>query len=179
MAARAPVRVVELDTLSADEASSLLESCCGSRAWVTQMVERRPFGDMPTLLEAADDVWWSLGPADWLEAFAHHPRIGDRDAAVPQGARAQAWSAGEQAGASTANAEVQRLLRLNNALYEHRFGHIYIVSASGRTADELLAILQSRLSNDPETELRVAAGEQAKITRLRLRKLLGVSEASQ
>jgi 2-oxo-4-hydroxy-4-carboxy-5-ureidoimidazoline decarboxylase len=179
MATRAQVSVAELDALAAEEASSLFQSCCGSRAWVTRMLERRPFRDLPTLLAVADDVWWSLTPKDWREAFAHHPRIGERDAAVPQDARASEWSAREQAKVRAADAKIHRLLRLNNALYERRFGHIYVVCASGKSPDELLAILQFRLSNDPETELRVAAEEQAKITKLRLRKLLGLSEASQ
>ena len=173
----APVSVAELDALPVDVASPLLASCCGARAWVVGMLERRPFGDAAALMRAADDLWWSLGPDDWREAFAHHPRIGERDAAVRQDPRARAWSAGEQGEARDADNVVRRRLQAGNAAYERRFGHIYIVCASGRTADELLAILESRLSNDPDAELRVAAGEQAKITALRLRKLLGLSEA--
>ncbi len=175
---RAPVSVSELDAMPAAEAEALLASCCGAREWVAGMLDRRPFADESTLLRAADDVWWSLGPEDWREAFAHHPRIGERDAAVPQEARAAGWSLGEQADVRAAASSVRTLLRRNSALYEERFGHIYIVCASGRTADELLAILQARLKNDADTELRVAADEQAKITRLRLRKLVGSQEAA-
>jgi OHCU decarboxylase len=170
--------LAEFDDMPAERAAPLLASCCGAGAWVKGMLERRPFGDVESLLGAADEVWQAVGPSDWLEAFAHHPRIGEREAAVAQEARAHAWSTAEQAEARAAKATVHRLLRLNNALYERRFGHIYIVSASGRSADELLAILQARLSNDAETELRVAADEQAKITRLRLLKLLGSPEPS-
>ena len=173
------VSLAELDDMPAEEAGARLASCCGARRWVAGMLVRRPFRDVRTLLRTADDVWSSLGPEDWHEAFAHHPRIGERKAAVAQEARAHAWSTGEQSEVRAANAKVHRLLALNNVLYERRFGHIYIVSASGRTADELLAILQSRLSNDPETELQIAADEQAKITRLRLLKLLGMPEAHQ
>ncbi len=163
--------LAELNELPPEEAGPLLASCCGARAWVEGMLARRPFRNASALLRAADDVWRSLGPDDWREAFAHHPRIGEREAA-------HAWSTSEQARVRAASTEVQHLLRLQNATYERRFGHIYIVSASGKTADELLAILQARLSNDPETELRVAADEQAKITRLRLLKLLGSPEPS-
>lgn len=169
--------VAELDALSATEAEPLFASCCGSRAWVTRMLERRPFEDLSTLLRAADEIWWSLGPDEWREAFAHHPRIGERDAAAGQEPRARAWSAGEQRGVAAATADVHAALAEANRDYERRFGHIYLVSAAGKGADELLAILLARLSNDPDTELRVAAGEQAKITRLRLRKLLGPQEA--
>jgi OHCU decarboxylase len=172
------VSVAEVDDMPAERAAPLLASCCGASAWVRGMLERRPFADVESLLSAADEVWRALGPSDWLEAFAHHPRIGERHAAVAQEARARVWSTAEQAEARAAKATVRRELELNNALYEQRFGHIYIVSAAGRSADELLAILQARLSNDPETELRVAADEQAKITRLRLLKLLGSPEPS-
>jgi OHCU decarboxylase len=165
------VSLAELDAMPADEAASRLASCCGVRAWVEGVLERRPFGDVRTLLRVADDVWWSLDPDDWRETFAHHPRIGERTA--------QAWSAGEQRRVAAATADVRDALAEGNRDYERRFGHIYLVSAAGRTAEELLAILQSRLSNDPTTELRTAAGEQAKITRLRLLKLLGASEARQ
>jgi OHCU decarboxylase len=160
--------VAVLDELPADDARALFANCCGVSAWVTRMVERRPFGNATTLLQAADDVWWSLGPDDWREAFAHHPRIGERTT--------RAWSAGEQRGVATATADVRQALADGNRDYERRFRHIYLVSASGKSADELLAMLQARLSNDPETELRVAAGEQAKITKLRLLKLLGPLE---
>jgi 2-oxo-4-hydroxy-4-carboxy-5-ureidoimidazoline decarboxylase len=163
--------VIELDELSTDEAAALLTSCCGVRAWVAGMLERRPFGDVATLLRVADDLWWSLGPEDWREMFAYHPKIGERTT--------HAWSAGEQRGVATATADIRAALAEGNRDYERRFGYIYLVSAAGKSADELLAILQARLSNDPDTELRVAAGEQAKITRLRLLKLLGVAEAHQ
>ena len=171
--------VAELDALPVTEAEPLLASCCGARAWVRGMLERRPFGTVRELLRAAADVWQSLGPSDWREAFAHHPRIGERKAAAEQGARASGWSAGEQRGVAVAAADVRAALAQGNRDYERRFGHIYLVSAAGKSADELLAILRERLSNDADTELRVAAAEQAKITRLRLLKLLGVSEAHQ
>jgi 2-oxo-4-hydroxy-4-carboxy-5-ureidoimidazoline decarboxylase len=135
------------------------------------MVERRPFRTLGRLIEAADDVWWSLGPEDWREAFDHHPRIGERTAAATQSEQARSWSESEQDAASKAGQDVHEALARGNAEYERRFGHIYLVFAWSKTAEELLAILRERLTNDPVTELRVAAGEQAKITRFRLMKM--------
>ena len=149
----------------------MLESCCGATAWVNTMVERRPFRTLAHLVEAADDVWWSLGPEDWREAFDHHPRIGERKSAATQSAQAQSWSASEQQAASAAGEDVQAALARGNEEYERRFGHIYLVFAWSKTAEELLGVLRERLTNDPATELGVAAGEQAKITRFRLMKM--------
>ena len=166
-----PRTVAELDALPADAAADALRACCGATRWVSGMVARRPFGALAPLLAAADDVWRSLGPDDWREAFAHHPRIGERTAAVRQDARGAAWSAGEQGGAARASTAVQAALAAANREYEARFGHIYIVCATGKGAEEMLAIARARLTNDADTELRVAAEEQRKITRLRLLKL--------
>jgi 2-oxo-4-hydroxy-4-carboxy-5-ureidoimidazoline decarboxylase len=165
--------VAQLDVLPADRASQLLGDCCGSSRWISAMVARRPFGSMERLLAAADETWRSLGPDDWREAFAHHPRIGERRAARPESERGAAWAAGEQAGMGVAGDDVRQALASANREYERRFGYIYIVCASGRTAEELLATVTERLRNDPDTELSVAAEEQRRITRLRLEKLLG------
>jgi OHCU decarboxylase len=159
-----------LDALPAADAGAELLACCGSRRWAREMAPRRPFADVAALLAAADEVWWALGPDDWHEAFRAHPRIGERKAAPAQGARAAGWSAQEQAGA--AGDDAAAALAEGNRAYEERFGHIYIVCATGKTADEMLAILRARLANDAATELRAAAAEQAKITKLRLEKLL-------
>jgi OHCU decarboxylase len=167
--------VAVFDALPEHEAASLLESCCGSHAWVHGMLARRPFGTLSRVLDAADDVWWSLDGDAWREAFDHHPRIGERFAAATQSGAARAWSADEQRGASGAAADTREALAQGNREYERRFGHIYLVCATGKSAEQMLAILESRLSNDPATELRVAAGEQAKITRLRLEKVFNPS----
>ena len=151
----------------------MLEACCGSTAWVNGMLTRRPFATLPVLLEASERLWWSLSPDDWREAFDHHPRIGESDAAVAQGETARVWSADEQRGATIAPDDVRRALADGNREYERRFGHIYLVFATGRSAEDMLALLRGRLHNDPLTELRVAAGEQMKITRLRLAKMFG------
>ena len=135
------------------------------------MIARRPFFNVASVLRAADDVWMSLGPSDWREAFAHHPRIGERAAAVAQSQAEAAWSAAEQSAARSADASIRAELAAVNAAYEARFGHIYIVCATGKSLDELLAIARERLTNAPQHELEIAAGEQHKITRLRLRRL--------
>ncbi|HSR24555.1 MAG TPA: 2-oxo-4-hydroxy-4-carboxy-5-ureidoimidazoline decarboxylase, partial [Candidatus Eisenbacteria bacterium] len=124
----------------------------------------RPDPTRQALLEAAEHAWWALDERDWTEAFAAHPRIGE-----PDGAAARR----EQQAVATAPAETLAALAEGNRRYERRFGHVYLVFASGRSAGELLDVLQERLRNDPATELRVAAGEQARITRLRLERLLG------
>jgi allantoicase len=157
-----------LDALPPRQAEEELLACCGARAWAAELARTRPFaaaGRGEELFAAADRVWWALDRDGWLEAFAAHPRIGERGS----GGR---WSAAEQARAAQADPATLRALADGNRDYEARFGHVYLVSASGRGAGELLADLRARLGNDPATELRVAAAEQAKITRLRLERLL-------
>jgi 2-oxo-4-hydroxy-4-carboxy-5-ureidoimidazoline decarboxylase len=162
------------DALPDQEAAPFLESCCGSQAWLQEMLARRPFGTFRHLVDTAEEVWWSLGPDDWREAFDHHPRIGETSAA-PQGGMARGWSSAEQHGVTRAAEPMRQALAEGNREYERRFGHIFLVCATGKSADEMLAMLRERLSNDPATELRVAAGEQAKITRLRLEKLFATT----
>jgi OHCU decarboxylase len=164
--------LARLNALPAADAEAELLTCCGSRAWSRRMAALRPFAGEDTLFDGADEVWWALGEQDWLEAFRSHPRIGERKAEAGQTQREQGWSRGEQAGMDAAAEATRRALADGNRAYEERFGHIYLVCATGRSADELLSILTDRLRNEPDAELRVAAGEQAKITRLRLRKLL-------
>ncbi len=128
------------------------------------MLGQRPFKDTDEVFAAADRIWQDLGPEDWHEAFRAHPRIGQRTA--------DSVAAQEQAEATSAGAVVLNDLADANLAYEARFGHIYIVCAAGKSAEEMLALCRGRLVNDPDTELRVAAEEQRKITRLRLEKLL-------
>lgn len=137
------------------------------------MVRGRPFKSIEDLLERSDATWRSTEAADWHEAFAHHPRIGERRSEATQSALAREWSGGEQTGMQQARSTVQDELADVNRAYEERFGHIYIVCATGRTAGEMLTVAKERMRHDPATELRVAAEEQRKITQLRLRKLLG------
>jgi OHCU decarboxylase len=161
-----------LNSLAPEEAESEFLKCCGSRRWAQGMASLRPFKGMKELLEAADRIWWGLKPGDWLEAFSRHPKIGERKAQLAQAAEAARWSEQEQAGTrDAAQGALAELAALNRA-YEERFGFIYIICATGRTTEEMLALLRQRLRNDYETELRVAAEEQRRITHLRLGKLL-------
>jgi OHCU decarboxylase len=138
-----------------------LTSCCGSSAWAQAMFTRQPFDDIH---RAADEIWWSLTTEDWLEAFAAHPKIGQKSAAK--------WAAQEQSGMSSAAASTAAEMARLNAEYENKFGFIFIVCATGKSADEMLSILQARINNSREEEIRIAAAEQARITHLRLDKLL-------
>jgi allantoicase len=159
-------RVTSIDWLNAlpqGDAEAALLACCGSKVWARRMAAGRPFRDRADLLKMSDGIWWSLAPEDWLESFKAHPRIGEK------GGR---WSEQEQAGARGARADVLAELAETNRRYEARFGHIFIVCATGKSAGEMLALLQERFANDPATELRAAADEQRKITHLRLEKLL-------
>jgi OHCU decarboxylase len=160
-----------LNSLSSDTAEAEMLKCCGSRSWARRMVQLRPFQDFKTIEDAADKIWWELEEQDWLEAFSSHPKIGEKRAAVPQQGT-QKWSEQEQSGTLGAGDETMRSLAHANRAYENRFGYIFIVCATGKTAAEMLAIVQGRLQNDPATELRIAAAQQAKITQIRLRKLL-------
>ena len=165
--------VEQLDALPEERAAEALRACCGASNWVAGMLGRRPFHARQALLEAADDVWAELESNDWLEAFTHHPRIGEQHAALATVAReARTWSAAEQSGAAAAAEDVATALAEGNRAYEARFGFIFLICATGLSADTMLATLQRRLRNDAESELRVAAEEQRKITRLRLEKLL-------
>jgi len=166
--------VAALDAMTAREAREALASCCGATAWLDGMEERRPFGTREALFTAADEVWNALAPSDWMDAFAHHPRIGERRAAAQTGSAAQAWSSGEQSRATTADAGVKIELADAQRAYEARFGHIFLICATGKSAEEILAAVRARMRNDAAAELRVAAEEQRKITRLRLEKLTSV-----
>lgn len=164
--------VEKLDALDDTAAAQALTRCCGARRWVEGMLARRPFRDVATLHAAADAVWSTMTREDILEAFSHHPRIGANLAALREKfAQTADWSAGEQSGVSAADEATLERLRDGNLAYEARYGHIFIVCASGLSAAQMLAILESRMDNDPAEELRIAAAEQAKITHLRLDKL--------
>jgi 2-oxo-4-hydroxy-4-carboxy-5-ureidoimidazoline decarboxylase len=146
-------------------------ACCDSTRWAERMTAARPFVDEAALLAAAEENFQNLGRADWLEAFAAHPQIGDMAALRAKFGHESGWPAGEQAGIAAASETVLQALAKGNADYEARFGYIFIVCATGKTAAEMLALLQTRLGNDPKNELAIAAAEQQKITYLRLRKL--------
>jgi len=164
--------LASLNTAPDAQAAEALVRCCGSRAWVDAMLAARPFASREALHAEAARAWGSLGPADWREAFAHHPRIGDVAALRAKFAATAVWAGGEQAGAAAADEATLQALAEGNREYESRFGHIFIVCATGRGAGEMLALLRERMAHDPADELRIAVGEQMKITHLRLDKLL-------
>jgi allantoicase len=152
-----------LDSLFPQAARSFFETACASTAWVEQMIERRPFGTPQGVHREAELAFGSLSEGDWLEAFGGHPRIGERGDATANR---------EQSGTASASRETIRELIDVNRAYEEKFGFTYIVYATGKTADEMLAIARERLDNDREHEVAVAAGEQRKITTTRLRRML-------
>lgn len=162
-----------LNGLGHEDAERALESCCAARKWVSKMLERRPFPATEAVFEAAADVWAELEREDYLEAFAAHPKIGEDTAALRQRFVSTAhWSGEEQAGLAGSSAALLEELRQLNLTYRERFGYIFIVCATGKCAEEMVALLKARLGHAPEEELRVAAAEQARITRLRLSKLI-------
>ncbi|HEV2835067.1 MAG TPA: 2-oxo-4-hydroxy-4-carboxy-5-ureidoimidazoline decarboxylase [Pyrinomonadaceae bacterium] len=164
--------VTWLNALDSDSARRELLKCCGSRAWADEVEQSRPFASLDQLIARANEVWWTLQSSDWLEAFRSHPKIGEKKAANEVSTQSQQWSSQEQQGVQhVASATTDKLARLN-AVYEQKFGFIFIVCATGKSSDEILALLESRIENDPAAELRIAVAEQAKITELRLRKLL-------
>jgi OHCU decarboxylase len=163
--------LVALNRMDPEAAARVLLACCASEAWAIQMVSKRPFADHDELLTAAADAWWTLGEEDWLQAFAAHPRIGEL--AAGEGDHAT-WSRAEQAGTEGADTGTLEALAACNREYEARFGHVYLVVAAGRSAEQLLDQCRERLGNQPDEEFLIAAAEQATITEMRLRKLLGI-----
>jgi 2-oxo-4-hydroxy-4-carboxy-5-ureidoimidazoline decarboxylase len=173
------MRLDDLNALDEDAAARMLQRCCGSSRWARAMVRARPFPSAAALMDLGDAVWVSLDAADWFEAFAAHPRIGEvggpaapKLGGVDSSEGSAGWEDEEQSGARRADADARRRLAEGNRLYEARFGYIFIVCATGKTVEEMLAILEARMQNDPHEELRISAEEQQQITRFRLGKLL-------
>jgi 2-oxo-4-hydroxy-4-carboxy-5-ureidoimidazoline decarboxylase len=158
----------ELDRAADADARAILTRACGSSRWVERMMARRPFGSDARLLRAARIEWFGLTETDWLEAFSQHPQIGDRASLAARFPATHDLSATEQAGVGRAGDSVLSALAEANAAYLDRFGFIFIVCATGKTVEEMLALLRARLPNNRATELRIAAEEQAKITAIRL-----------
>jgi OHCU decarboxylase len=157
--------IAELDAGDESQVGGRLLECCGSSKWVSKMLAARPFRDIARLEALAAETWWNLAAEDWLEAFSKHPKIGDKG-------KVSQWSAQEQSGMNSAAAQTSGRLAELNAVYFETFGWIFIVCATGKSADEMLSLLEARLANNSEDELRIAAAEQGEITLLRLRKLL-------
>ncbi|MGB8508603.1 MAG: 2-oxo-4-hydroxy-4-carboxy-5-ureidoimidazoline decarboxylase [Pyrinomonadaceae bacterium] len=169
----ASAALTRLNNLTPEEARGELLKCCGSTRWAEGVTAARPFRDARELSETADRVWHESDADDWLEAFRSHPKIGERRAAHEVAAQSSRWSEEEQSEARP-SAETTTALAAANREYEERFGFIFIICATGKTSDEMLAALRARLGNERDAELRVAAEEQRRITHLRLRKLLNV-----
>jgi len=164
--------MASLNSLSPSQAEEEFLKCCGSKNWARQLTSARPFASLNELFAAAERVWWSLDSQDWLEAFHGHPKIGEKKAAAPTAVEAQQWSEDEQSGIRDSAQQTLDALAKLNQTYEEKFGYIFIVCASGKSSEEMLEVLRERLKNSRDEELRIAAAEQAKITRLRLQKLV-------
>lgn len=164
--------IEELNRLDKIDLSFELTKCCGSSAWVMRMCDCFPVSSKEELFQKAEEIWFHCDEKDWLEAFDHHPKIGDIESLSKKFASTSTWASGEQSGASSAAKETLEALATGNKLYEDKFGYIFIVCATGKSAEEMLSILESRLPNDPGEEIMIAMKEQHKITNLRLEKLL-------
>jgi len=162
----------QLNSLDAERAAAEFLKCCGATEWARAMAERRPFADADAMFDTADDLFGLLSDDDWMEAFRAHPRIGEQKAASPQSEIARQWSAEEQSHTVSASASVMAALGEANQKYERQFGFIFIVCATGKSAEEMLSMINTRLTNPPAAEFRIAAKEQKRITQLRLQKLL-------
>ncbi len=166
----------ELNHLPQEQLREALFKCCGSPAWVDRMLHVFPVEDYVDLTEDAEEKWYECTAHEWKEAFRYHPRIGDTASLKEKFASTAQWASGEQSGVRSASEQVLKdLVELNKA-YEEKFGYIFITCATGKTADQMLEELRSRLSNDEDTEIKIAADQQAQITRIRLGKLLDVEQ---
>ena len=160
----------DLNTMEQRQLRDLLMQCCGSKGWAKMMLTHFPVEDLVDLLENAEEVWFECSEDDWKEAFAQHPKIGDRETLEKKFAGSAA--AAEQSGVDSASPQTLQALSEANKRYEEKFGYIFIVCASGLSAEEMLGMMESRLKNSPNEEIRIAADEQNKITKLRIERLL-------
>lgn len=163
--------IAEFDHLSIGNKKELLQKCCGSSAWIEKMLAALPVEDLVDLFETCDECWYACNKHDWLEAFQHHPKIGDINSLKVKYANTAAWASNEQSGVNKASDKTLEDLAKCNDEYEEKFGYIFIVCATGKSAEEMLEILNHRLRNHPEEEIKIAAEEQLKITKLRIEKL--------
>ena len=169
---------MDLDSFNSmpqDDAVEALLQCCGSTHWAEETATARPYQTLNALITQANEIWWSLKSDDWLEAFRSHPKIGEKKAAASVSDQSSQWSGQEQAGVSYASSDTVDALAALNWAYEQKFGFIFIICATGKTSEEMLAALRKRIENDADTELPIAAAEQSKITELRLKKLINKS----
>lgn len=163
--------IEEFNSLPVEIAADRLTICCGASKWVEKMTHLRPFQSISELFEMAEKIWFSLENKDWHEAFSHHPKIGDLESLKNKFSNTASLSRSEQQGINSDENEILLQLETGNRLYEDRFGYIFIVCATGKTAEEMLALLNTRLNNNKNAEMLIATQEQSKITKLRLVKL--------
>ncbi len=163
--------ITDFNQLSIQESEKILTECCGSSKWVSTLLNNRPFKDITHLMQLSNDIWYNqCKEVDWLESFTHHPKIGDVKSLTEKFASTVHLTEKEQAGVTSASIEVIEKLAKANQDYEKKFGFIFIVCATGKTAAEMLRLLEDRLSNSKADELNIAKGEQQKISLLRLKK---------
>ncbi|MFM8313570.1 MAG: 2-oxo-4-hydroxy-4-carboxy-5-ureidoimidazoline decarboxylase [Deltaproteobacteria bacterium] len=162
----------QFNSLPMKDAQEVLTHCCGSHQWVQKMEKLRPFSDLSAVFSSSSEIWNGLTQEDWKEAFSHHPKIGDLDSLKKKFASTRVWAEQEQRGSEKASIAVLQALALGNQNYENRFGYIFIVCATGKSAEQMLNLLEARLRNDPAQEIKLAAAEQEKITLIRLEKLI-------
>ena len=161
-----------LNSLTISDANEQFETCCGAANWVEKMNQNRPFQNKDDLYQKAESIWYSLSSKDWLEAFTHHPKIGNIDSLRKKFHNTKSISKDEQSGINDAAESTLKDLAESNQLYQDKFGFIFIICATGKSADEMLALIKIRLNNNANAEMLNAAKEQNKITQLRLEKLL-------
>lgn len=166
------MQLEQLNTLSLEQATTAFMQCCVAERWVQKMVHSRPYVSREDLCQRADAYWSEMLEADWLQAFEGHPKIGDVHSLKQKYAATKSLAAGEQASVNAADEAVLQRLATGNQAYEQRFGFIFIVCATGKSAAEMLALLEDRLPHERALELRIAAEEQRKITQIRLQKLV-------
>ena len=176
MSVNAPMTLEELNALDATSAAEAFATCCTSDSWIAGMVEARPFLDVESAQQAALDVWARCEEADFIQAFEGHPKIGDVSSLRKKYANTKGLASNEQSGVNVATEDTLQALANGNNEYDEKNGFIFIVYATGKSAAEMLEILNARLPNDRATELKNAAVEQSKITALRINKLIGLAE---
>jgi 2-oxo-4-hydroxy-4-carboxy-5-ureidoimidazoline decarboxylase len=164
--------IEELNQFDTAQRAAALTKCCGASAWVKQMNDLFPVENEDVLLSEAERKWIQCSKQDWLEAFTHHPEIGDIDSVKEKYAPTRAWAEGEQSAVKQTSSTVLKALAAGNRSYQNKFGYIFIVCATGKTASEMLDLLLARLKNTIAEEIYIAMREQGKITALRLKKLL-------
>ena len=162
----------ELNNLDNSQRKTVLSKCCGSEEWIEKMSMIFPVDDASELLIEAEKIWYSCNENDWRAAFKHHPEIGDINSLKEKFAGTAHWAKGEQSGVLETSQTILEALARANKKYEEKFGYIFIVCATGKSAEEMLSLLESRLKNKPQEEIKIAMGEQNKITKIRLQKLI-------